>query len=74
MIRVFTRECSDKDITEQPKDNNKTNVQPEMEPKANMEAVAEFDLWFSSLYTELKDKFGYFIDEDNFHNTYLSVF
>ena len=48
MIRVFTRECSDKDITEQPKDNNKTNVQPEMEPKANMEAVAEFDLWFSS--------------------------
>ena len=73
MIRVFTRECSDKDITEQPKDNNKTNVQPEMEPKANMEAVAEFDLWFSSLYTELKDKFGYFIDEDNFHNTYLFV-
>lgn len=73
MIRVFTRECSGKDITGQPKDNNKTNVQPEMEPKANMEAVAEFDLWFSSLYTELKDKFGYFIDEDNFHNTYLFV-
>lgn len=73
MIRVFTRECSGKDITEQPKDNSKTNVQPEMEVKANMEAVVEFDLWFASLYNELRGRFGYFIDEDNFHNTYLFV-
>ena len=73
MIRVFTRECSGKDITEQPKDNSKTNVQPEMEVKANMEAVVEFDLWFASLYNELRGRFGHFIDEDNFHNTYLFV-
>lgn len=73
MIRVFTRECSGKDIAEQSKENNKTNVQPEMEVKANMEAVAEFDTWFASLYNKLKGKFGYFIDEDNFHNTYLFV-
>lgn len=73
MIRVFKRECSGKDITEQPKDNSKTNVQPEMEVKANMEAVVEFDLWFASLYNELRGRFGHFIDEDNFHNTYLFV-
>lgn len=73
MIRVFTRECSGKDIAEQSKENNKTNEQPDAEPKANMKAVAEFDTWFSSLYTKLKGKFGHFIDEDNFHNTYLFV-
>lgn len=71
MIRVFTRECSGNNITGQPKDNNKTNEQPDAEPKANMKAVAEFDAWFSSLYMKLKGKFGHYIDEDNFHNTYL---
>ncbi|AII65258.1 MAG: hypothetical protein EL88_19805 [Phocaeicola dorei] len=44
-----------------------------MEVKANMEAVVEFDLWFASLYNELRGRFGHFIDEDNFHNTYLFV-
>lgn len=73
MIRVFTRECSSNDITGQPKDNNKTNEQPDAEPKANMKAVAEFDTWFSSLYNGLRGKFGHYIDEDNFHNTYLFV-
>lgn len=73
MIRVFTRECSGRIKAEHPKDNNKTNEQPDAESKANMEAVAEFDTWFSSLYTKLRGRFGHFIDEDNFHNTYLFV-
>ena len=71
MIRVFTRECSGKDIAEQSKENNKTNEQPDAEPKANMEAVAEFDTWFASLYNKLKGKSGPFIDETNFHTTYF---
>ena len=40
MIRVFTRECSGRIKAEQSKDNNKTNEQPDAEPKANVEAVA----------------------------------
>lgn len=72
MIRVFTGSCSGKDAVEQPKDENKTN---EEQRTINAEAVAEYDLWFASSYIRLRERISLFpfMDEDNFHNTYLLV-